>query len=80
MIRKMKEEYILDTFDLPTVYCTSEFMAICDKLGALHIKKRRKKKSQNYQYILEDILEISTNELQSERSTEKLLILEEMVL
>lgn len=43
MIRKMKEEYILDTFDLPTVYCTSEFMAICDKLGSLHIKKRKKK-------------------------------------
>lgn len=35
--QKMKEEYILDTFDLPTAHCTFEFTAICDKLGSLHI-------------------------------------------
>lgn len=39
MIGKMKEEYILDSFNLPTAHCTFEFMAICDKLGSLHIKK-----------------------------------------
>lgn len=44
MIRKMKEEYILDTFNLPTAHCTFEFMAICDKLGSLHINKKKKKK------------------------------------
>lgn len=41
----MKEEYILDTFGLPAAYYTFDFMAIGDKLGSLHIKKKKLKLS-----------------------------------